>query len=85
MNQGNLGEAQRMFGRALQRYEKVLGKYHTSTLDTVYNLGLLYLKQRREFQALGMYNRALQGYEIALGRDHTQYRLVRAVIEEHSS
>lgn len=65
----------------MQGYEKVLGKYHTSTLDTVYNLGLLYLKQRSQFQALGMYNLALQGYEIALGRDHAQCRRVRAVIE----
>jgi tetratricopeptide (TPR) repeat protein len=70
-----------MYQRALQGYEKALGKYHTPTLDTAYNLGILYLKQRSQFQALAKYNRALQGYEIALGRDHAQCRRVRAVLE----
>jgi tetratricopeptide (TPR) repeat protein len=41
-DQGKLGEAEKMFERALQGYEKALGLEHTSTLDTVNNLGNLY-------------------------------------------
>ena len=41
-NQGKLGEAEKMYTRALQGYEAALGPDHISTLDTVNNLGLLY-------------------------------------------
>jgi hypothetical protein len=34
-----------MYQRALAGYEKALGPDHTSTLDTVHNLGLLYAVQ----------------------------------------
>ncbi|PSN58895.1 hypothetical protein BS50DRAFT_317756, partial [Corynespora cassiicola Philippines] len=37
-----LKEAEAMYSRALQGYEEALGPRHTSTLDTVGNLGLLY-------------------------------------------
>ena len=38
---------------------------HTSTLDTVNNLGILYWKQGRMKEAEEMYVRALRGYEEA--------------------
>jgi len=60
-----------MFLRALQGYEKAWGQDHTSTLNTVNNLGLLYAKLGRLDEAEKMYLRALQGYEKAWGRDHT--------------
>jgi hypothetical protein len=41
-NQGKLVEAEQMYQRALQGYEKAWGLDHTSTLDTVNNLGNLY-------------------------------------------
>ena len=41
-NQGKLEEAEAMYRRALQGYEKARGPDHTSTLDNVNNLGLLY-------------------------------------------
>jgi Tetratricopeptide repeat len=41
-NQGKMAEAEVMYLQALQGYEKVWGAEHTSTLDTVNNLGLLY-------------------------------------------
>ena len=44
-HQGKLGEAEKMYQRALQGYEKAWGPDHTSTLDTVNNLGLLYYSQ----------------------------------------
>lgn len=31
-----------MYQQALERYEEALGAKHTSTLDTLYNLGNLY-------------------------------------------
>jgi tetratricopeptide (TPR) repeat protein len=56
------------------RYEKALGAEHTSTLDTVGNLGNLYGDQGKLAEAEQMYERALQGYEKALGADNTSYR-----------
>jgi hypothetical protein len=40
-DQGKLDEAEKMYQRALQGKEKAWGPDHTSTLDTVNNLGLL--------------------------------------------
>jgi hypothetical protein len=40
-NQGKLAEAEAMYTRALQGREEALGPKHTSTLQTVNNLGLL--------------------------------------------
>ncbi|KAK4097173.1 hypothetical protein N658DRAFT_561942 [Parathielavia hyrcaniae] len=60
-----------MYQRALEGKEKALGRDHTSTLDTVNNLGVLYADQGRLAEAESMYQRALEGKEKALGRDHT--------------
>jgi hypothetical protein len=38
-----LAEAEQMYVRALSGKEKALGPDHTSTLNTVYNFGLLQL------------------------------------------
>jgi tetratricopeptide (TPR) repeat protein len=54
-----------MYERALAGKEKALGADHTSTLDTVNNLGLLYAVQGRLAEAEQMYERALAGYEKA--------------------
>ncbi|KAN0072275.1 HET domain containing protein [Elaphomyces granulatus] len=70
-DQGKLDEAEKMYQRALQGYEKALGPDHTSTLLTVNNLGNLYADQGKLDEAEKMYQRALQGYEKALGPDHT--------------
>jgi len=60
-----------MYERALQGYEEALGPNHTSTLDTVNNLGNLYFNQGKLVEAEKMYERALQGKEEALGPNHT--------------
>ena len=52
--------------RALQGYEEALGPSHTSTLDKVNNLGLLYANQGKLGEAEKMYMRALQGHAEAL-------------------
>ncbi|OXV09494.1 hypothetical protein Egran_02743, partial [Elaphomyces granulatus] len=70
-DQGKLDEAEKMYQRALQGYEKAWGSNHTLTLNTVNNLGLLYKSQGKLDEAEKMYQRALQGYENAWGPDHT--------------
>ncbi|KAL5330675.1 hypothetical protein ACEPPN_000194 [Leptodophora sp. 'Broadleaf-Isolate-01'] len=70
-NQGKLVEAEQMYQRALQGYEKAWGPDHTSTLDTVNNLAVLYADQGKLIEAEQMYQRALQGYEKAWGPEHT--------------
>ncbi|KAK6709714.1 hypothetical protein SNK04_010661 [Fusarium graminearum] len=70
-DQGKIYKAEVMYDRALQGYEKAWGPEHTSTLDTVHNLGLLYADQGRLDKAEEMYDRALQGYEKAWGPEHT--------------
>ena len=75
-DQGKLAEAEAMYLRALQGYEKALGAEHTSTLDTVNNLGILYADQGKMAEAEAMYVRALQGYEKAVGADHPRTRVI---------
>ena len=70
-DQGKLDEAEKMYQRALQGYEKARGPDHTSTLDTVNSLGSLYHSQDKLDEAEKMYQRALQGKEKAWGPDHT--------------
>jgi Flp pilus assembly protein TadD len=50
--------------------ENALGVEHTSTLDTVNNLGILYKNQGKLDEAEEMYMRALKGTEKALGVEH---------------
>ncbi|KAH8645551.1 hypothetical protein BGZ60DRAFT_257741 [Tricladium varicosporioides] len=70
--QSRLGEAAHICQRALEGAEKALGPDHTSTLDTVNNLGLLYADQGKlAAEAEQMYQRSLKGAENALGPDHT--------------
>jgi hypothetical protein len=54
----------------LKGKEKAWGPEHTSTLDTVNNLGALYSDQGRLKEVEEMYQRALKGYEKLRGRDH---------------
>jgi tetratricopeptide (TPR) repeat protein len=70
-DQGRLGEAEKMYERALRGKEEALGVGHSSTLDTVNNLGLLYAAQGKLDEAEQMYERALRGFEEALGVGHS--------------
>ena len=72
-NQGRLGEAEKMYERALRGREEALGVGHSSTLDTVNNLSLLYADQGRLGEAQQMYERALRGYEALGGVRVQQY------------
>ncbi len=53
--------------RALDGYEKAWGPEHTSTLNTVNNLGLLYADQGKLAEEEKMYRRALDGNQDFLG------------------
>ena len=68
-NQGRFDKAEKMYLRALKGFEKAWGPDHTSTLDTVNNLGNLYADLGRLDEAEKMYLRALQGYKKALGQE----------------
>jgi tetratricopeptide (TPR) repeat protein len=68
--QGKLGEAEKMYERALQGKEGALGVEHISTLETVNNLGILFKSQGKLGEAEKMYEQALQGFEKALSIDH---------------
>ncbi len=70
-DQGKMAEAEKMYQRALEGYEKAWGPEHTSILDTVNNLGLLYADQGKMAEAEKMYQRALEGKEKAWGPEHT--------------
>jgi len=58
-----------MYNRTLTGYEKVWGPEHTSTLNTVNNLGLLYANQGRLKDADMMNKLALAGKKKA----HSQH------------
>ena len=64
-------EAEIMYLWTLREYEKAWGAEHTSTLDTVNNLGMLYANQGKMAEAEAMYLRALQGKEKVWGVEHT--------------
>ena len=66
LDQERPAEAEKMYLRALQLRENVLGLEHQLTLSTVNNLGVVYLHLDRLDEAEKMYLRALQGYEKAL-------------------
>ncbi|KAL3484772.1 hypothetical protein BJX62DRAFT_243609 [Aspergillus germanicus] len=68
---GKLKEAKKMYQQALAGRERASGPNHTSTLNTVNNLGILYSDQGKQKEAEEMYQRALAGKEKALGPDHT--------------
>ncbi|KAF2716087.1 hypothetical protein K431DRAFT_29724, partial [Polychaeton citri CBS 116435] len=60
-------EVEKLYQRVLEEMERVWGPDHTSTLNTVNNLGNLYSKQGKMLEAEQMYKRALEGKEKAWG------------------
>jgi tetratricopeptide (TPR) repeat protein len=65
------GLASRPPQREIQPLPEALGAEHTSTLDTVNNLGSLYKNQGKMAEAEAMFLRAPQGKEKAWGPEHT--------------
>jgi hypothetical protein len=69
--QGKLDEAEMMDKRALQGYEKALGRVnvarHRPALNTMWNLGYLFAIQGKLSEAKENYSRALAGFQALLG------------------
>lgn len=72
LDQDKLGEAEQMYERALQGYEKALGHEQINTyipaLNTAQNLAMLYVEIGRADKTEDMYSRALYGLEAVFGR-----------------
>ncbi|KAA8894431.1 hypothetical protein FN846DRAFT_819409 [Sphaerosporella brunnea] len=67
---GDNSGALKWYQRAMDGYEKTLGRDHASTLNTVNNMASAFDDQGKYDKALEWYQRALDGYEKTLGRDH---------------
>ncbi|KAI4086757.1 MAG: hypothetical protein LQ339_009003 [Xanthoria mediterranea] len=68
--QGRYDEAEQMNRRALDGYEKVLGKEHPSTLTSVSNLASVLRFQGKYDEAEQINRRALDSSEKVLGNEH---------------
>jgi tetratricopeptide (TPR) repeat protein len=79
--QRQYNDAEKMYQRALQGYEKARGLEHTSALDTVNNLGNLYKKLDRLDDAEKMLQQALGEFEISYGFEHEMCRRLRGLVE----
>jgi hypothetical protein len=70
-DQGRLDEAEKMYQRALQGYEKALGlktvARYRPALNTICTLGDLFAAQRHLDKAREMYLRACTGFQVLLG------------------
>ena len=77
-SQGKLDEAEKMFQRALQGYEKALGVDKVTTyipaLNTIWAFGSLFERQADLEKARIMYSKALVGYDKVVGSDHPRSR-----------
>ena len=69
---GRLKEAEAMYLRVLKGYEKAWGAEHTSTLDTVNNLGNLYKNQGKMAEAEEIYMRALEEFKKIYNANHSR-------------
>ncbi|KAF4627699.1 hypothetical protein G7Y89_g10454 [Cudoniella acicularis] len=67
---GKYEQAEEMNRRALEGWEKALGKEHPNTLTSVDNLATVLESQGKYEQAEEMNRRALEGKEKALGKEH---------------
>ncbi|KAN0069133.1 HET domain containing protein [Elaphomyces granulatus] len=83
-NQGKLDEAEKMYQRALQGYEKAFGPENVAryrqALNTIRNLGDLFATQGHLGEAKEMYSRARTGFQALLGPSSDEYqRLEREI------
>jgi hypothetical protein len=83
-DQGKLVEAEQMYQRALQGYDKALGVENITTyipaLNTIWNLGLLFKEENNLVKARIMYSKALAGYEKVVGPNHPKSHSLRESI-----
>ena len=63
INMGQISNAEEMYRRALEGYEKVFGVEYLWTLDSIHKLASVLQDQGKHEMAEEMYRRALAGYE----------------------
>ncbi|MCJ1347902.1 hypothetical protein MMC31_006132, partial [Peltigera leucophlebia] len=68
--QDKLNEAKALYKRALDGFEKLLGREHSSTLNVVYKLGNLYAHQNKLQEAEEMYLRVQAGQKEGEGAEN---------------
>ncbi|WP_417913250.1 tetratricopeptide repeat protein [Candidatus Electronema sp. TJ] len=69
-SQGRYEEAEPLYKRSLEIWEKALGKEHPHVAATLNNLAELYRTQGRYEEAVPLYKRSLEIWEKALGKEH---------------
>jgi tetratricopeptide (TPR) repeat protein len=83
-DQGKMDEAEEMYVRALQGYEKALGRERVKAclpaLNTMENLAELHGQLGRINDAKAVYSRALDGLKIVLGRSSKRCQDIRAAL-----
>ncbi len=84
-DQGKLVEAEQMYERALQGYEKAIGADSITTyipaLNTIRNLGSLFELQADFAKARIMYSKALAGYK-AVGPNHPRCQTLEKFLQD---
>ncbi|KAJ5717847.1 Tetratricopeptide-like helical [Penicillium malachiteum] len=63
-------EAEAMYRRALEGFEKALGPHHPNTLKSLGGLSSVFREQGRYKEAEALYCRALEGFEKSLGSEN---------------
>ncbi|KAI2623399.1 hypothetical protein GGS21DRAFT_339699 [Xylaria nigripes] len=69
-NEGKLDEAEKLYLRALEGYEKIHGPDHITTYLVYFNLGNTYRGQRKTQKSEEMFQRAMQGLEKGFGSNN---------------
>ena len=84
VDQGKLDEAEKMYQRALQGYEKAVGLENVAryqpALMTIWNLGDLFAAQGHMDKAKELYTRACTGYRALLGPSSDECQLLETQI-----
>jgi Tfp pilus assembly protein PilF len=82
---GRFDEAEKMYRRALQGYEKVMGheavKTHIPALNTLHNLAMLCAKLGKKSASEELYLRTLYGTEAVFGRGSARYQNITAALD----
>lgn len=85
MDLGKLDEAEKMYLRALQGYEKALGQQAAKTyipaLNTAQNMAALFQRTGRTQEAKLLYKQALLAVNAVFGRTSNRYRSVAKVLD----
>jgi eukaryotic-like serine/threonine-protein kinase len=68
---GEYGTAEPLLSKALATRERLLGKDHPDTLESVHNIGNLLYDKGDYAGAEAIFRRTLKAAELTLGRDHT--------------